>query len=102
MNIRTARLCLDCEEIHDSQQCPRCGSETFAFLSRWVPQIERREEPRVEPPPEAAVYRRLLVADVVRPKAMRLLRRGAVGLAAVSLARWVWRNSRSRSDADES
>ncbi|PYR46091.1 MAG: hypothetical protein DMF89_23010 [Acidobacteria bacterium] len=34
------------------------------------------------------------VADALGPKAARLLRRGAVGLAAVSLARWIWRQSR--------
>jgi hypothetical protein len=108
MNVRTARLCLDCEEIHEAQQCPRCGSETFAFISRWVGITERRERPEPEPPPEAEVYRRLLVADALRPKALRFLRRGAVGLAMLSLARWAWRGatnrsptSPSREDADE-
>jgi hypothetical protein len=27
----------------------------------------------------------------MRPKAVRLLKQGAVGLAVVSLARWIWR-----------
>src|SRR5438874_1631720 len=98
MQLRTARLCLDCEELHDAQQCPVCTSESFAFISRWVPSPERRTGPGTRtppppapPPPEAAVYRHLLVADAVRPKAVRFLKRGAVGLAAVSLARWAWR-----------
>ena len=29
MQLRTARLCLDCEEVHDEAQCPVCASETF-------------------------------------------------------------------------
>jgi len=31
MQLKVARVCLDCEEIHDSQQCPVCASETFAY-----------------------------------------------------------------------
>src|SRR5262245_32500541 len=29
MQLRTARLCLDCEEVHEEQQCPVCASESF-------------------------------------------------------------------------
>ena len=36
MRLDDARLCLDCEEIHDESECPSCGSEAFAFLKRWV------------------------------------------------------------------
>ncbi len=93
MDLREARLCLDCEEIYLGQQCPVCASESFAFVSRWVPARERRTGPRPATSPEAAAYRRLLVADAVRPKALRLVKRGAVGLAAISLARWLWRQS---------
>ena len=101
MQLRTARLCLDCNEIHDAQQCPACASEVFAYLTRWVPAPDRRPSP---PTPsagteDAAVYRRLLVADAIRPKAVRLLKRGAVGLAAVSLARWLWRQSSAATHA---
>ena len=96
MQLRTARLCLDCEEIHDAQQCPVCASETFAFIARWVAAPEGRtgsRSPRsITPPPEAAVYRELLVADADRPKAGRLLTRGAMGLAAVGVVRWWWRH----------
>ena len=45
MRLDDARLCLDCEEIHDQQTCPVCASETFAFISRWVPAPERRTTP---------------------------------------------------------
>ena len=37
MQLRTARLCLDCEELHEQQVCPVCASEAFAFITRWVP-----------------------------------------------------------------
>jgi hypothetical protein len=36
MRLAVTRLCLDCEEIHDGDRCPVCGSEMFAFLKRWV------------------------------------------------------------------
>jgi len=32
MQLRTARLCLDCEELHQDQQCPNCASEAFVYL----------------------------------------------------------------------
>jgi hypothetical protein len=37
MHLRDARLCLDCEELHTLQQCPVCASETFSFVTRWIP-----------------------------------------------------------------
>jgi hypothetical protein len=44
--LRNTRLCLDCEELHEDQQCPICASESFAFLTRWIPVDERRQQPR--------------------------------------------------------
>ena len=46
MQLRVARLCVDCEEVHDSQRCPVCASETFSYLKKWVPVEERRTHPR--------------------------------------------------------
>ena len=99
MKLRTARLCLDCEEVHDAQQCPVCVSESFVYLTRWIPVAVGNDEPHPAAPPDAAVYKRLLVANAVRPKAVRLLKRGAIGLAAISLARWLWRQSSAARDA---
>jgi hypothetical protein len=50
MQLRNARVCLDCEELHEDQRCPVCASESFAFLARWVPSSERRTKTR---PPSA-------------------------------------------------
>ena len=49
MKLLGARVCLDCEEIHAAAQCPSCASESFAFLTRWVPSQGRREQTRVAP-----------------------------------------------------
>jgi hypothetical protein len=43
MQLRVARLCLDCEELHNADTCPRCASQAYAFLSNWLPVDERRK-----------------------------------------------------------
>jgi hypothetical protein len=93
MPLRIARLCLDCENVHEAQQCPVCASETFAFLTRWVPAPERRHSARVlsAGSAQARMYRRLLTADALRPKFLVLLKRGALGFGLVSVARSLWR-----------
>ena len=52
MQLRTARLCLDCDELHEQQVCPVCASEAFAFVTRWVPRSvwkgPNRRRPKVE------------------------------------------------------
>ena len=40
MKLTTARLCLNCDEVHDAQACPVCVSETFVYLTRWVPRSQ--------------------------------------------------------------
>jgi hypothetical protein len=96
MQLRNARLCLDCEEVHDSQQCPLCASETFAYITRWVPAPERRQKPRSnEPPPSPETldtYRELLNVGQDSP-GWRLVKRGAVGLALFGVAGWMWRRN---------
>jgi len=103
MQLRNARLCLDCEEVHDAEQCPVCASESFAFMTRWVAAPERRE--RVRLPQEARPatpfgarqeelqsYRALL-DPAHKPNGLgwRLARQGAVGLALVGVAGWLWK-----------
>jgi hypothetical protein len=97
MHLRTARLCLDCDEVHDAQVCPVCASETFAFLSRWVtapPPTKARVELKRE---EADVYRRL-IDESGAPRRGRLLKQGLIGLTAAGLFGWAWRSSRASSE----
>lgn len=84
MQLRVARLCLDCEEVHDQYQCPACASDHFTYLSRWVPVPERRARPRPAPPPpdELEVYRRVLGPPTRKG---RFLSRALVGLGAASV-----------------
>ncbi len=49
MQLRVARLCLDCEELHAENSCPRCASGSYAFLSSWLPSEERRRWRRPVP-----------------------------------------------------
>jgi hypothetical protein len=80
MQLRRARLCLDCEEIHDAQQCPTCASETFAYLTRWVPAPERRSVPR---PVQTAPVTALL------PRSGKMVGLGIVGLGIWGVTRWL-------------
>jgi hypothetical protein len=82
MQLRAARLCLDCEEIHEGQECPVCLSEAFVYLIRWVPVEERRT-------------RRFPSAIKVTPEpsgAARWVRRGVFGLAVLAASRWLWQS----------
>ncbi len=49
MQLRVARLCLDCEELHTGDCCPVCASERYAFISTWLPSEERRRWRRPGP-----------------------------------------------------
>jgi hypothetical protein len=107
MRLVNARLCLDCEEVHEQQQCPVCSSESFAFMTRWVtPSDTLAEEPssnRSDRPPDQVERRQQLErreqVDVYRqilnsgppPRRGRLVARGAIGLALLGVARMIWR-----------
>ena len=95
MQLRVARVCLDCEEVHDAQTCPVCASESFGFLSRWVPAPEGRKRPRPTTSPEAETYKQLTTKEVTHPPAHAWLTRGALGLTVLGLAGWVWSRGRS-------
>jgi hypothetical protein len=53
MQLRVARLCLDCEELFVGDTCPICASQRFAFLSNWLPVEERRRWRRPAPRPSS-------------------------------------------------
>ena len=101
MHLSVARLCLDCQEIHDDDRCPVCTSEAFGFITRWV---------KVEPPPgqfsrngaqavDAArvdSYRQILNPRTKRSTAARWLRKGGLVVAAGYLARLGWQIASQR------
>ncbi len=106
MQLRLARVCLDCEEVHDAQQCPVCASETFAFLTRWVPAFhpnagaalgtpvdERRSRPasrqRAAPEPSSS------------SGAERWVKRGVAGLALLAAGQWLWSATRPAKPGDD-
>ena len=103
MQLRAARLCLDCEEVHDAQQCPLCASETFVFITRWVPAPERRQKPRTGAPPPAPdtldSYREIVHPSRENGAGWRLVKRGAMGLALFGVAGWMWRRNRTEDTA---
>lgn len=91
MQLRTARLCLDCEEVHDEYRCPVCASDQFTYISRWVPAPERLSRPRPAPtpPPEAEVYRQLVRGAPPKRSggwAKTLMGVGAAGIGAAGIA----------------
>ncbi len=91
MQLRTARLCLDCEEVHDEYRCPVCASDHFTYVSRWVPSPEHlaRPRPAPAPPPEAEAYRQI-VRGTPPPSTGRFMKAlvglGAAGLGAAGVA----------------
>jgi hypothetical protein len=103
MRLMNARLCLDCEEVHDQQHCPTCSSESFAFLTRWVSPsdtVSAESTPRTGRPADVVdrreqvdAYRQILNPATPAARRGRLVARGALGLALIGLARLVWRAS---------
>jgi hypothetical protein len=93
MKLRNARLCLDCDEVHDAQQCPACTSESYALITRWVEAPERRARARTEPPSSRAEIYRALIDSENRPsRTRRLLKGGALGVAALGVLGWFMRS----------
>ena len=90
MQLHVARLCLDCQDVHDERACPKCSSESFVLLSKWVPAPERRARPRTDE--DAETYRQLLASDGAESSSNRWVKRGAL-VAAVTLGGWLWRRT---------
>jgi len=103
MQLRNARLCLNCEEIHAASHCPVCTSESFAYVSRWIPPDERRQEPRTAPstpPLPAPIPAARSTRPAPKPGAMRWVRRGATGMAVLAASRILWQLSKPVEWAD--
>jgi hypothetical protein len=88
MQLHIARLCIDCEEIHDSQQCPVCASEAFEYVTRWIPARERRAKKRPPAPPSAPPANK-----------SRLVGYGILGLGIVGLTQWFMKGRQMIEDA---
>ncbi len=102
-----ARLCLDCEEVHDEYRCPACASDHFSYLTRWVPVPERPDRPRrsrpAEPRPEVDVYRQLIRGEPP-PRGGRLVTRALMGLGAAAGLAGLFlgaRSARARRGSDD-
>lgn len=81
MQLREARLCLDCEELHTAERCPVCASEAFAFVTRWLPVDDRRTRARRPPP-----------APTPEPtRGSRWIKAATAGVALATAAQWLWR-----------
>src|SRR5215210_7752177 len=93
MQLHAARLCIDCQEIHEDQTCPVCSSESFAYISRWIPAPERRVTPRPAPAGDVDTYRQLLSGERSQSGARRWLKRGMFGFAAIGAAAWAWKRT---------
>jgi predicted nucleic acid-binding Zn-ribbon protein len=87
MQLRIARLCIDCEEIHDSQQCPVCASEAFEYVTRWIPVRERRAQKRPAVTPALPANKGKLVGY------------GVLGLGIVGLTQWIVKGRKMIEDA---
>jgi hypothetical protein len=113
MRLDDARLCLDCEEIHEEQECPSCGSEAFGFLTRWIKSTRDTTSAKPVPPkarpPEVRptvptgdqldAWRQIVEGKKVDGRGKKLMTGGLVGLVAMGLAGWVW--SRPETPADK-
>ena len=84
MQLRNARLCLDCEEMHEEQQCPICASESFVYLTRWVPAEERRRGTRARKPETQH-----------QPRNKTWIAGGLAGMALIAAGRWFYQNGRT-------
>lgn len=87
MQLGVARLCLNCEEVHDAETCPACASENYAYLTRWVPAVKQQRELR----PKQRI--------ILPTQTQRLIFGSAVlGVAAFWLGRW---SNRARARFEE-
>ena len=86
MQLQVARLCANCENVHDERACPACGSETFTYLTQWVP-TTKPDDPQPKPRPVGQVMTKRII-----------LGSSILGLAAFWAGRW---SKRARTQLEE-
>ena len=65
MELKLARLCLDCEEIFEGKnRCPRCDSETWHPIMGWIRPMSEAEK--------RVVRRKDILTLAIRPERERL------------------------------
>ncbi len=88
VDLRRARLCLDCEVIFAGPQCPACASQSFVPITRWIRPTERRD---VERPGEAPA------ATVPKKQRSGVLKKSLyVGLGAYGVWKMLFQPARPR------
>ena len=95
MQLRTARLCLDCEEIHEENTCPMCASEMFAF-SR-VGCGGGAAQPAAAACLREGTEKKLKTGEIGDDSLG--CQRGAAGLAIVAASRWLLESSRAAEES---
>jgi hypothetical protein len=87
IELRRARLCLDCEMIFEGPQCPACTSESFVPITRWIRPTEHRSVER----PSAAQ------APAPPPKSKGLLKKSLyLGLGAYGVWKMLFEPGKPR------
>lgn len=44
VNIKEAKLCIECDEIFEGVSCPKCGGQSFAWVNPWLSAPEAKAE----------------------------------------------------------
>ncbi len=44
LELKSAKMCLDCEGISAAAVCPACGGTNYVPVSRWIRPIEQHEQ----------------------------------------------------------
>jgi hypothetical protein len=45
LDLKDAKICVDCELLfNESLQCPRCSSQSWQWLAKWIVPIYKRKE----------------------------------------------------------
>lgn len=90
--LEKARICLECDTIHDLVACPECGSDTYYYLANWI-KPQRPPRPAPEPPPAE----REIFAPAGKKKNRHLLRKALfAGAGLIAAYQFLFKRSRRK------